>query len=93
MRLLHIESNDTPDPALHISFSEFVGSNVPPYAILSHRWREQEVLYDDMIAADRSIARNKKGYAKLEMTCRLALEHGFSYVWSDTCCIDKSSSA
>jgi len=93
MRLLHIEFNDTPDPTLQISFSEFVGSNVPPYAILSHRWREQEVLYDDMIAADRSVARSKKGYAKLEMTCRLALEHGFSYVWSDTCCIDKSSSA
>ncbi|KAI4941393.1 hypothetical protein J4E86_010425 [Alternaria arbusti] len=76
-----------------ISFSEFVGSNVPPYAILSHRWREQEVLYDDMAATNRSVARSKKGYAKLEMTCRLALEHGLSYVWSDTCCIDKSSSA
>jgi len=93
MRLLHIESNDTPDPTLQISFSEFVGSNVPPYAILSHRWREQEVLYDDMVAADRSVARSKKGYAKLEMTCQLALEYGLSYVWSDTCCIDKSSSA
>jgi len=93
MRLLHIESHGTYVPTLQISFSEFVGSNVPPYAILSHRWREQEVLYDDMIAADRIIARRKKGYAKLEMTCRLALEHGLSYVWSDTCCIDKSSSA
>ena len=93
MRILHIESNDTPDPTLQISFSEFVGSDVPPYAILSHRWRDQEVLYDDMVATDRSIARSKRGYAKLEMTCRLAFEHGFGYVWSDTCCIDKSSSA
>jgi len=93
MRLLHIESSDTSDPTLQISFSEFVGSDVPPYAILSHRWRDQEVLYDDMVATDRSIARSKRGYAKLEMTCRLAFEHGFGYVWSDTCCIDKSSSA
>jgi len=93
MRLLHIESNNPRDSTLQISFSEFVGSNVPPYAILSHRWREQEVLYDDMAATNRSVARSKKGYAKLEMTCRLALEHGLSYVWSDTCCIDKSSSA
>jgi len=93
MRLLHIESNNPRDSTLQISFSEFVGSNFPPYAILSHRWREQEVLYDDMAATNRSVARSKKGYAKLEMTCRLALEHGLSYVWSDTCCIDKSSSA
>jgi hypothetical protein len=93
MRLLYIKLNTEPSHSLHISFCEFFGSDIPPYAILSHRWREDEVLYDDMVATDRSIAHSKNGYAKLEMTCRLALENGLHYVWSDTCCIDKSSSA
>ena len=93
MRLLYIESNDALDPTLQISLHEIRGDILPRYAILSHQWRWQEVLYDDIAAADRSVARSKKGYTKLEMACRVALEHGFCYLWSDTCCIDKSSSA
>ncbi|KAF9885268.1 hypothetical protein FE257_013066 [Aspergillus nanangensis] len=35
----------------------------------------------------------KLGYDKIIKTCQQALEDGFAYVWIDTCCIDKSSSA
>ncbi|KAF4867686.1 Vegetative incompatibility protein HET-E-1 [Colletotrichum siamense] len=37
--------------------------------------------------------KRKKGYRKLLSCCALALEYGLKYVWIDTCCIDKSSSA
>ncbi|KAF5542787.1 beta transducin [Fusarium napiforme] len=64
--------------------------NVPDYAILSHTWEQEEVLFQDM---GRDSAKSKKGYAKLESCCRVARENGFEYIWDDTCCIDKTSSA
>ncbi|KAK0653132.1 ankyrin repeat-containing domain protein [Cercophora newfieldiana] len=64
--------------------------NVPPYAILSHRWEAEEVTFQDVQVGD---AHNKAGYKKLEGTCSLAKSHGFEYAWVDTCCIDKTSSA
>ncbi|KAF4949954.1 hypothetical protein FGADI_8555 [Fusarium gaditjirri] len=64
--------------------------NVPDYAILSHTWEQEEVLFHDM---GRDSAKSKKGYAKLESCCRVARENGFEYIWDDTCCIDKTSSA
>lgn len=60
------------------------------YAILSHRWEHDEVLYEDM--KNLSIC-NKIGATKLKAFCRLACELGHKYAWMDTCCIDKSSSA
>lgn len=35
----------------------------------------------------------RKGYDKISATCQLARRQGLKYVWVDTCCIDKSSSA
>lgn len=66
-------------------------NNIPPYAILSHCWEDEEVVYSDL--DDLEQARKKKGFAKLQKTCELAIEDGFDYAWIDTCCIDKSSSA
>ncbi|KAJ9623060.1 hypothetical protein H2203_005992 [Taxawa tesnikishii (nom. ined.)] len=48
------------------------------YAILSHTWDEDEV---------------KKGYEKVYRTLDQAWRDGYAYVWVDSCCIDKSSSA
>lgn len=67
---------------------------VPPYAILSHTWANDEISFKEMRSVD--IGTNmttKAGWLKIENTCRLALEHGLSHAWVDTCCIDKSSSA
>ncbi|KAB2103060.1 hypothetical protein AG0111_0g8891 [Alternaria gaisen] len=66
-------------------------NNIPPYAILSHCWEDEEVVFSDLDHLEK--ARKKKGFAKLQKTCKLAIEHGFEYAWIDTCCIDKSSSA
>lgn len=35
----------------------------------------------------------KKGYEKIKRCCEVAAADGFYYVWIDTCCIDKTSSA
>ncbi|KAH8653298.1 heterokaryon incompatibility protein-domain-containing protein [Ilyonectria robusta] len=69
-------------------------NQVPPYAILSHTWANDEISFQEMRAADTvTDLTTKAGWLKIENACRLTLEYGLSYVWIDTCCIDKSSSA
>lgn len=80
MRLLHTTK---------IIVVEFIGAP-PPYAILSHRWEDEEVTLRDLKLGQ---ARTMKGYEKLQKSCALASMEGFEYIWIDTCCIDKSSSA
>ncbi|KAF8847425.1 HET-domain-containing protein [Acephala macrosclerotiorum] len=36
---------------------------------------------------------NLKGYAKVKKACSVTALDGFEYLWVDTCCIDKTSSA
>lgn len=65
------------------------------YAILSHTWLkpEEEVLFADVIDETTELPTDKAGYRKLEGSCRQARKDGYDYIWIDTCCIDKSSSA
>jgi hypothetical protein len=74
---------------------EFMGSGrqSPKYAILSHTWGEEEVTFQDFTLPDKGMKFRKIGYRKIERTCQLAREAGLKYVWVDTCCIDKTSSA
>jgi len=67
------------------------GASPAPYAILSHTWGEDEVIFQDM--TDLAAAKRKGGFSKIEGCCRQALKDGFDWAWIDTCCIDKSSSA
>ena len=62
-----------------------------PYAILSHTWEDDEVTFEDM--RDLSIARTRKGFGKTEAASQMSVSHGVQYLWVDTCCIDKTSSA
>ncbi len=74
-----------------LDFHDFVeDESRPEYAILSHRWEDDEVAYKDML---KRRAEGKKGLAKIRNCAKQALEDGFEYFWVDTCCIDKSSSA
>jgi hypothetical protein len=68
----------------------FHGRNIPPYAILSHTWEDEEVSFSDM---GQPHCKNLKGFAKIEGSCKLASAESLQYVWVDTCCIDKTSSA
>ncbi|USW48823.1 Putative heterokaryon incompatibility [Septoria linicola] len=61
------------------------------YAILSHVWDLDEVRFED-IQSSRSLE-HKRGYVKMRYACQQAMIHGLEYVWIDSCCIDKRSSA
>ena len=73
-----------------LTVEEFGGNQVPPYAILSHRWEAEEVTLQD-IMTDK--AKQLMGYGKVKMACSIAVADHFDYIWIDTCCIDKTSSA
>ncbi|CAO1597600.1 hypothetical protein XANCAGTX0491_001407 [Xanthoria calcicola] len=69
---------------------EFNPGRIPPYAILSHTWGDDEYLFGDRNNPDR---RESAGFKKIAGCCALAARHGYEYLWVDTCCIDKTSSA
>ncbi|KAK3363988.1 beta transducin-like protein HET-E2C [Lasiosphaeria hispida] len=62
---------------------------IPPYAILSHTWGNEEVSFKDFA---NGTAKNKAGYTKIQFCGDQAWRDGLSYFWADTCCIDKSNS-
>ncbi|KAF6811506.1 HET domain-containing protein [Colletotrichum sojae] len=71
-----------------IKIEEFFGSAIPKsYAILSHRWEDGEATYQE-VGNERAMSQ-KPGWAKIRKTCSIARDRGFSYVWVDTCCINK----
>ena len=69
----------------------FIGDAIPPYAILSHTWGEEEVSFQDLDGGQN--VQTKQGYAKIRYTCDQAILNGLDYAWVDACCINKSSSA
>jgi hypothetical protein len=87
MRLINVQTQ---------LLEDFTLREIPRYAILSHRWTDEEVTFQEFLNQDELTARKKtrkKGFLKILDTCQLAARDGISYVWVDTCCIDKSSSA
>jgi hypothetical protein len=74
-----------------LQLEEFFDASIPKYAILSHTWEKEEILFSDM--TDLDTARRKAGFAKLQGACILAASQRCDYIWIDTCCIDKSSNA
>lgn len=81
MHLVHTKTHQ-----LH----EFFGKNIPDYAILSHRWEDEEISFQDL---KDGRGRRMTGFAKIQDCCDRADKDGFEFVWIDTCCIDKTSSA
>lgn len=67
----------------------------PKYAILSHTWGDEEILFSDMnqVPGIPGYVRRKRGFSKIDYTCQQACKEGINYAWIDTCCIDKTSSA
>ncbi|TPX16980.1 uncharacterized protein E0L32_003542 [Thyridium curvatum] len=60
------------------------------YAILSHTWTGSEVLFADIV---NGTGAEKPSFRKVRYTCLQAIADGLEYVWIDSCCIDKTSSA
>lgn len=81
MRLLKTDTLE-----LHGYFDD----QIPPYAILSHRWEDGEVTLQKLQSGEGP---QMPGYQKIVNCCAQAVTDGWDYVWIDTCCIDNTSSA
>lgn len=83
----------------HFYLQSFIPGQVPDYVILSHRWHTpntEECSFEDMIKTpiwNPNKLRKKQGFIKVQGACDLASRHGYNWIWIDSCCIDKSSSA
>jgi hypothetical protein len=75
--------------ATTLEVHQFIGK-ILEYVILSHTWEEEEVTSDDI---DMPHAKSMAGYEKIKKCCEQARRDGYRWVWIDTCCIDKRSSA
>lgn len=76
-----------------LEFREFHGPKTVKYAVLSHTWTEgEEISYRDFLDLTPEWT-TKSGFQKVQSACRTALEDGVQWIWIDTNCIDKSSSA
>lgn len=65
-----------------LELREFFGSNIPYYSILSHRWEEEEVVFQDL--KDENFGQ-KKGWAKIKGCCSKAASDGWE--WTVRCLI------
>ena len=81
MRLLNIDT---------LKLHEFNETDILCYAILSHTWGKEEVSFQDLV---EPCPQNNPKFAKLLGCCNQARLDGWRYVWIDTCCIDRTSSA
>ncbi|KAI0439066.1 heterokaryon incompatibility protein-domain-containing protein [Xylaria telfairii] len=94
--------------AATLQLTQFLDERIrPKYAILSHTWLpdNEEVTYDDLQRYHSALAKGpderptvdaimrRLGFEKIEGCCREAQSNGLDWVWVDTCCINKSSSA
>jgi hypothetical protein len=99
MRLLNTSTNE---------LTEFLQPpDYLSYATLSHRWTDQEVSFEEYsLLRDEALSelppwltgrteriRHKSGYDKIISACKTARRQGHDWLWVDTCCIDKRSSA
>lgn len=85
MRLVHTSTLE-----LHEFFNSKSDGYMPRYAILSHTWEDGEITFQQY---QKGEGRNKQGHQKVVSACEIARRYGCDYLWADTCCIDKTSSA
>ncbi|PVH74880.1 HET-domain-containing protein, partial [Cadophora sp. DSE1049] len=85
MRLLNVQT---------LTLEEYFGASIPRYAILSHCWGAEEVTFQDVKAVPWQASNCERlGARKITLSSEQAKKDGLSYIWIDTCCIDKTSSA
>ena len=104
MRLLH-----TTEPRFEEFLQDPAEPGFPKYAILSHRWGPGELTNEELefllleehdrgrVLTPRLLKteskNNGQGHIKVMQFREFAASNGYQWVWIDTVCIDKSSSA
>ena len=70
------------------------------YAILSHRWTDDEIDFDSYMQLDKTPLQSQQppygyntGLGKVWWGCYMARQQQLQYFWIDTCCIRKTSSS
>lgn len=79
MRLINVATGRLEEPA-----------DTPKYAILSHTWGGNELTFEDLAYNN---VHTQDNYYKIRGTIEQARLYKIQYIWIDTCCIDKRSSA
>ncbi len=84
MRLLQLKTNG------EFSLTQDLINNIPPYAILSHIWGDdnQEITLRDLAEGSGN---TKAGYRKIQFCVKQAARDGLQHFWVDTYCINKSN--
>ena len=77
-------------------------SSIPAYAILSHTWDGDEIslldieglhgYWESAAGSSDVLVSKKKSFEKIRRATRVARQHGFKYIWVDTCCVDRTNS-
>ncbi|KAL4063526.1 hypothetical protein V8B97DRAFT_1876766 [Scleroderma yunnanense] len=107
MRLINVQAFIERERKMHSGWPvnrrmkvlEFRDDHDTDYAILSHRWVDPEVDYDEMVelakmeTEERDDIRRRVGYRKILNSCEQAKRDGYEWLWVDTCCIAKQSSS
>ena len=63
------------------------------YAMFSHKWEDNEPLFEKVIHVVVYDLEDSPTHDKLQTFCKIARDAGLHWAWSDTCCINKGDSA
>lgn len=74
------------------AIQDFFPGSIPPYAILSHTWNASEISFQDMKKRLWQSSQTQ-AFSKIRSSCIQARQDGYAWIWNDTVCIDKKSSA
>ena len=89
--MLSVSTLDNSPPVIRI---HAVVSTYFRYVTLSHRWGNSEPLLRNVEGrVIYDLDPTDDGLSKLQSFCLASCRHGYLWAWSDTCCIDKESSA
>lgn len=61
-----------------------VDDEIPPYAILSHTWGENEVTFQKWQTLSHTDVQRMTGWKKIEYCRKQAVADGYEWVWADT---------
>ena len=74
---------------IHHAHIEDVVGEYYRYAMFSHKWEDNEPLFEKVTKVVVYDLEEFPTHEKLKMFCKIVREAGFNWAWSDTCCINK----